>query len=128
MRGAGDPPWLDPDGRLDSVRLLTGFLQFWSKYGQPLMGAAAYKEIAAQLVLRKGDVTLGVELKVWRQGRKDPQAEGIAQLDRYLDDLGVRDGWLVIFDQRPDLPPIEDRTSASTLTSPAGHTVVVVRA
>lgn len=152
--------WLDPSGRLDRVRLLDGFLQFWRSYGHPLMGAAPYHEIAAQLVmmawlhrvsngggsvspefrvlsgridlcLRHGDVTLGIELKVWREGRKDPLAEGIVQLDRYLTRLSAGGqrvpGWLVIFDRRSGLPEIEDRTTASSLVSPAGFDVVVVR-
>lgn len=153
--------WLDPAGRLDRAHLLDGFLQFWRQYGHPLMGAAPYHEIAAQLVmlawlhrvsngggsvspefkvlsgridlcLRHGEVTLGIELKVWRAGRKDPLADGLAQLDRYLSRLsgtGPRvPGWLVIFDQRPDLAEVEDRTTAHAQTSPAGFDVVVIRA
>ncbi len=152
--------WLDPNGRLDLVRLLDGFLQFWRAYGHPLMGASPYHEIAAQLVvlaflhrvsngggsvspefavlsgridicLQHGPVRLGIELKVWRDGRKDPLADGISQLDRYLgklSGLGERvPGWLVIFDQRSGLPDIEERVSASSLVSPAGFEVVVVR-
>jgi hypothetical protein len=153
--------WLDDSGRLDLTRLLTGFLQFWIQYGHRMIGAAPYKEIAAQLVLltylhrvangggsvspefsvlsgridlclRKGDVSLGVELKVWRDGRKDPLGEGLSQLDRYLAELtgaGPRvPGWLVIFDQRPGQLPVEERTGAREVVSPAGFEVVVVRA
>ena len=152
--------WLDPTGRLDLVYLLDAMLQFWRQYGHPLMGTAPYHEIAAQLVLlawlhrvsngggsvspefrvlsgridlclRRGDVALGIELKVWREGRPDPLNEGLKQLDRYLARLSGTGpkipGWLVIFDQRPGLPAIEDRTSARSQTSPAGFEVVVVR-
>lgn len=152
---------LDDDGRLDLTHLLTGFLQFWIRYGHRMIGGSPYKEIAAQLVLltylhrvangggsvspefsvlsgridlclRKGDVSLGIELKVWRDGRSDPKAEGLAQLDRYLARLSGPGpkipGWLVIFDQRSTQLAVEDRTTAKGITSPAGFEVVVVRA
>ncbi|MCW1967397.1 MAG: AAA-like domain-containing protein [Anaerolineae bacterium] len=71
---------------------------------------------------------LAMELKVWRQGRKDPPAQGLAQLDQYLTGLGLDTGWLVIFDQRAGLPDIEDRTSAEIVTSPAGRHITLIRA
>lgn len=153
--------WLDASGRLDRIHLLDSFLQFWRSYGHPLMGAAPYHEVAAQLVLlawlhrvsngggsvspefrvlsgridlclRHGDVTLGIELKVWRDARKDPLRDGLIQLDRYLTRLsgsGPRvPGWLVVFDQRTGLPEIAERTSASSVISPAGFEIVVIRA
>ncbi|MBU6230043.1 MAG: hypothetical protein KGQ93_10160 [Cyanobacteria bacterium REEB459] len=46
-----------------------------------------------------------MELKVWQPGRPDPLAQGLEPLDRYLAGLGLDQGWLVIFDQGPDLPP-----------------------
>jgi len=36
-------------------------------------------------------------------------------------------GWLVIFDRRPDLPPLSDRTTTERVVSPAGKTIVVIR-
>ncbi len=158
---APGPGWLDDTGRLDPVRLLTGFLLFWREYGYRMLKAAPCKEIAAQLVLltylhrvangggsvmpefsvlsgridlclRKGPVTLGIELKVWRDDRPDPLSKGLVQLEQYLTRLTGTGpkvaGWLVIFDQRPGLPPIEERTTASSLTSPGGFEIVVVRA
>ena len=50
-----------------------------------------------------------------------------AQLDSYLGRLGLDTGWLVIFDQRAGLPPIEDRTSAAEAVTPGGRRVTVVR-
>jgi hypothetical protein len=73
-------------------------------------------------------VTLGIELKVWRDGQPDPQAEGLEQLDEYLDGLGLATGWLVLFDRRSGQPPIRQRTGAAPARSPAGRTVVVIRA
>ena len=66
------------------------------------------------LCLRYGgleSVTLGIQLKVWRDGEEDPLAEGLAQLDAYLDGLGLPSGWLVIFDRRSGQPPIAKRTT-----------------
>ena len=129
------PSWLTPDGHLIPECLLEAFLSFWRQHGQPLLKSAPYQEIAAHLVLmaflhrvvngsgtlereyaigsdrmdlclRYGTTTLAMELKVWRAGRPDPLQAGLAQLDRYLVGLGLKTGWLVIFDQRPGLLPI----------------------
>jgi len=42
-----------------------------------------------------------MELKVWRKGERDPLSQGLAQLDGYLEGLGLDEGTLVIFDRRP---------------------------
>jgi hypothetical protein len=58
------------------------------------------------LCLRYGGpqpVTLAMELKVWRDGEKDPLGRGLEQLDSYLSGLGLDTGWLVIFDRRADV-------------------------
>ncbi len=41
-----------------------------------------------------------VEIKVWRDKKPDPLAEGLQQLDEYLTRLGLDHGALVIFDRR----------------------------
>lgn len=68
-----------------------------------------------------------MELKVWRPHNADPLPRGLRQLDQYLDGLGLQTGWLVIFDRRPDLPPIEERTTVEQITSPAGRLIAVIR-
>lgn len=83
------------------------------------------------LCLRYGGpepVTMGMELKVWRDGEEDPLAAGLAQLDAYLDGLGLDTGWLVIFDRRSGQPPIARRTTADNVLSPAGRTITLIRA
>ena len=80
------------------------------------------------LCLRYGAVTLGMELKVRRDGAPDPLAEGLTQLDGYLDGLGLATGWLVIFDRRADQPTIAQRTTVSVTMSPAGRPIEVIRA
>jgi hypothetical protein len=151
------PSWLTPEGNLDVEQLLAAFLKFWRQHGEPLLRSASYHEIAPHLVLmaflhrvvngdgtlereyaigsdrmdlclRYGGVTLGIELKVWRKGRKDPLTAGLEQLDGYLAGLSLETGWLIIFDRRPDLPPIEERTTLEMAQTPSGRTVSVVRA
>lgn len=148
--------WLTDEGALDSQALLEAFLKFWRRHGEPLLGSAPYHEIAPHLVmmaflhrvtngggtlereyalgtgrmdlcLRYGETTLGIELKVWRDGRPDPLERGLEQLDRYLARLGEKTGWLVIFDRRSGLEPIEDRTTTEIVNTPEGRSVVVVR-
>ncbi|HPB74235.1 MAG TPA: ATP-binding protein [Chromatiaceae bacterium] len=151
------PTWLNPDGSLNPQSLLEAFLGFWRRHGQPLLGSAPYHEIAPHLVLmaflhrvvngdgtlereyaigsgrmdlclRYGAVTLGLELKVWRDGEPDPLAEGLTQLDGYLAGLGLDAGWLVIFDRRAGQPPIAERTYSNEGYSPQGRRIQVVRA
>jgi hypothetical protein len=80
------------------------------------------------LHLRYGSAQLAIELKVWRDGKPDPLQSGLAQLDSYLNGLGLETGWLVIFDQRSGLPDISERTTTETAVTPAGRQVTVIRA
>jgi hypothetical protein len=150
------PTWLDRDGNLNAQALLDSFLLFWRQHGEPLFASTPYPEIAPQIVLmaflhrvingggtlereyaigsgkmdiclRYGKVTLGMELKVWRDGRSNPLKEGFEQLDKYLSGLSLDTGWLVIFDRRSGLPPISDRTTTEIATSPAGREIIVIR-
>lgn len=151
------PTWLTPTGALDPPKLLEAFLSFWRQHGEPLLRSAPYAEIAPHLVLmaflhrvingggtlereyaigtdrmdlclRYGAVTLGIELKVWRDGRPDPLPVGLDQLDGYLAGLGLSSGWLVIFDQRSHQPPLAERTTTAEATTPGGRAVTVIRA
>jgi hypothetical protein len=69
-----------------------------------------------------------IELKVWRDGRKDPLAEGLRQLDAYLARVGLDEGVLVLFDRRRDAAPIEERTREERAVTAAGRAVRVLRA
>ena len=80
------------------------------------------------LCLRYGNATLAIELKVYRNGRCDPLNSGLDQLDQRLSALQLSTGWLVIFDQRSDQPPIAERTLTESVTTPSGRTVTVIRA
>ena len=150
------PSWLTPDGQLDPEQLLTAFLAFWRQHGEPLLKSAPYHEIAPHLViiaflhrvinggcclereyaigtdrmelcLRYGEITLGIELKVWRQGRPDPLKAGLEQLDNYLAGMNLNSGWLVIFDHRQGLPPIAERTTTEKAEASSGRQITVIR-
>jgi len=151
------PTWLTISGKLDIDALLQAFLVFWRQHGEPLLGSAAYHEIAPHLVLmaflhrvvngggtlereyaigrdrmdlclRYGDVTLGIELKAWRDKRGDPTESGIEQLDSYLARLGLNFGWLVIFDLRAKALPIEERLTTEVTTTKNRRSITIVRA
>ena len=69
-----------------------------------------------------------IEVKVWHpRDKTDPAVEGLAQLDRYLDRLGLTTGVLAVFDAGPDVPPIPQRTSVTATTSPANRIITLLR-
>jgi hypothetical protein len=80
------------------------------------------------LCLRYGKITLGIELKAWRDKRGDPMESGIEQLDSYLARLGVNFGWLIIFDLRAKALPIGERLTTEVTTTKNGRSVTIVRA
>ena len=150
------PIWLSDTGKFLPEKLLEAFLDFWRQHGEPLFKSTPYPEIAPHLVLmaflhrvvngggtlereyaigsgrmdiclRYGEIILGMELKVWREGRPDPLSEGLKQLDKYLSGLHLDTGWLVIFDRRPNLPQLSDRTTTEIAESPDGRTITVIR-
>ncbi|HBL30785.1 MAG TPA: polyketide biosynthesis operon protein CyrO [Acidobacteria bacterium] len=67
-----------------------------------------------------------LELKVWRKGRPDPLPEGLEQLSTYLDRLGLAEGTLILFDGRPESPPLPERCSRGELEH-QGRRIGVVR-
>jgi DNA polymerase III delta prime subunit len=69
-----------------------------------------------------------LELKVWRDRRPDPLPQGLAQLDGYLERLGLDHGVLLVFDRRADAPPLAERVVFSEARTPAGRSAVVLRA
>ncbi|MEI6330682.1 MAG: ATP-binding protein [Pseudanabaena sp. ELA645] len=154
--GIIEPRWLSPTGELIPMELLAAFIEFWQQHGEPLFKSSPYPEIAPHIVLmaflhrvvngrgtldreyaigsgrmdiclRYGDITIGMELKVWREGKKDPLQEGLKQLDKYLAGLNLDTGWLVIFDRRDGLGSLCDRITTESAISPAGRNIIVIR-
>ncbi|MCW5312633.1 AAA family ATPase [Nostoc sp. KVJ3] len=151
------PSWLTPKGELNIDTLLEAFIRFWRQHGEPLLGSAVYHEIAPHIVLmaflhrvvngggtlereyaigsdrmdlclRYKDVTLGIELKVWREKKRDPQTEGIEQLESYLGRLGLDFGWLFVFDRRKNALPMEERLSTQVVVTENQRRITVIRA
>ncbi|MTJ28399.1 ATP-binding protein [Aphanizomenon sp. UHCC 0183] len=151
------PTWLTAAGELNIDALLTAFLKFWRQHGEPLLGSTGYHEIAPHIVLmaflhrvingggvlereyaigsdrmdlclRYKDVTLGIELKVWRDKKRDPQADGIEQLESYLGRLGLDFGWLFVFDRRKNALPMEERLSTEVVVTENQYRITVIRA
>ena len=69
-----------------------------------------------------------IELKVRAAGRADPKTKGLSQLDGYLDGLQLDTGTLVLFDRRPEAPPIHERTHLEHAVTPSGRQVRVLQA
>lgn len=150
------PTWLDEHGQLLPEKLLEAFLTFWRQHAGALLATAPYHEVAPHLglmaflhrvvngggtiereyaigsgrmdlCLRYGKATLCLELKVWRDGRPDPLHEGLTQLDGYLAGMGVRAGWLVLFDQRSGQSAMAERTRVESAATAQGRQVTVIR-
>jgi hypothetical protein len=69
-----------------------------------------------------------LELKVWRDKRPDPLADGLVQLDAYLARLSLDSGVLVLFDRRSNIPPVEERTRFEETMTESGRAVLLLRA
>jgi hypothetical protein len=151
------PTWLTASGALDPEALKDAFIAFWRQHGEPLLNSAAYHEIAPHLVLmaflhrvvngggslereyaigrdrmdlclRYGQVTLGIELKVWRSPRPDPKDAGLEQLESYLNRIGQAMGWLVIFDRRQNAVPLAERLKTEITETATGKRVTLIYA
>ena len=123
--------YLRPDGMLDVPKLMAAWQTFWRKDGHLDAGGFSYKESGPHLMLMaflqrvvngggridreyalgKGALDLLLTWKTQRipievKLRRDTETEDEAldQVRGYLDALGLREGWLVIFDLRSTAP------------------------
>ncbi|MDO8686465.1 MAG: AAA-like domain-containing protein [Clostridiales bacterium] len=144
------PTWLLPDG-IDISRLLKAFQEFWRENSEIWMEKYEYKEAAPHLILqaflqrvingggeilreyasgrRRFDLCVKyagskypIELKL-RYGSRTEQ-DGLGQLGAYMDNTGVREGWLVIFD-RESVKSWEQKIYWKTADVPQGRIHVV---
>ncbi len=117
------------DGRLDMNGLLRGFQEFWRENADVWVDKYDYREAAPHLILmaflqrvvnggahidrefalgRKrldlcvhlGPHSYPVELKLRYSDKSE--ADGLTQLGAYMDVCGAKEGWLVLFDRRPE--------------------------
>ena len=118
------------NGKIDMDYLLRDFQQFWRENSAIWVDRFQYREAAPHLILHAflqrvlnggGDIirepaagTGRADLCVVYEGRKYPIelkirrsektiVEGIEQTMQYMETFGCTEGWLVIFDQRPDV-------------------------
>ncbi len=128
MQIANEPMWyVRKDGTLDMGKLMVDWQEFWREDGHLAAEGFLYREAGPHLMLMaflqrivngggriereyglgRGSLDLLVfwkndrhliELKI----RRGPRTEGIAinQMVRYLDQAGLGEGWLVLFDKR----------------------------
>ena len=118
------------DGKMDMDFLMQDFQQFWRENSDIWVEKFYYKEAAPHLILqaflqriingggyliremaagiKRTDICLvfrdqkyPIELKI-RRGDKSVK-EGIEQTMSYMDIFGCTEGWLAIFDQRPEI-------------------------
>jgi hypothetical protein len=122
--------WMDGE-RIDMTGLLREFQRFWRESSKIWVERFEYKEAAPQLLLyaflqrvvnggahtdyeyalgrgrvdicvRYGQRKYPIELKVSDAGTaKRAKTDGLAQMARYMDESGAKEGWLVIFDRDP---------------------------
>ncbi|MBI5546721.1 MAG: AAA-like domain-containing protein [Deltaproteobacteria bacterium] len=123
-----NPAWyVRSDGRLDIVKLMTAFQEFWRKDGHLAAEGFAYREAGPHLLLRaflqrvvngggriereyglgRGaldlmvffkDERFAIEVKL-RRGR-ETEKDALKQVSGYLERAGLKEGWLVLFDLR----------------------------
>lgn len=122
------PRYLNADQTVNMRFLLEEFQQFWRENSEAWVERFDYKEAAPHLILMAflqrvvnggGSITreyaaatgridlllehnarkYPMELKLWESPRA--MKEGLEQMTRYLDKLGEREGWLILFDRRP---------------------------
>lgn len=118
------------EGKLDVDGLLLEFQQFWREHSAIWLDRFAYREAAPHLILQAflqrvinggGDIiremaagTGRTDLCLVYEGQKYPielkirrgdktLAQGIEQTMQYMDTFGCTQGWLVIFDRRPQV-------------------------
>jgi hypothetical protein len=149
------PTWLTATGELDLVALRDAFMSFWLQHGEPLLKSALYHEIAPHLVLMAflhrvvngggtlereyaigrdrmdlylcyGAARLGIEVKVQRDDGRDQLALGLVQIEKYLARMGLDSGWLVIFDRRKAVLPIQERLRSAVHETETGRVIDVI--
>jgi hypothetical protein len=119
--------YVKPDGKLDLPKLMAAWQEFWREDGHLAAEGFRYKEAGPHLMLMaflqrilngggrldreyalgKGALDLLItwqgerhliEVKVRRDERSEKKA--VDQVERYLEEAGMKEGWVVLFDLR----------------------------
>ncbi|GAP72930.1 hypothetical protein SAMD00024442_5_50 [Candidatus Symbiothrix dinenymphae] len=118
------------NGRIDMIYLMQDFQAFWRENSEIWVERFDYKESAPHLILQAflqrivngggqiiREFAAGrdrLDLCVEYEGQKYPielklrysaktEEKSYAQLINYMDTVGTKEGWLIIFDRRPDI-------------------------
>ncbi len=83
-------------------RTFMAFLQRVVNGGGRIHREYALGRDALDLLITWKTQRIAIELKV--RHRPTAEAKGLKQIGGYLDVLGLDEGWLVIFDRRPEVP------------------------
>ncbi|GHT21247.1 hypothetical protein AGMMS4957_09750 [Bacteroidia bacterium] len=118
------------DGRIDMTYLMQDFQSFWRENSEIWIERYQYKEAAPQLIMQAflqrvvngggeiirefaagyrridlcvkyGGQKYPIELKLRRSAQTEENS--YSQILDYMDTLGVKEGWLIIFDRRPEI-------------------------
>jgi len=121
--------WITKDNKIEMSGLLKGFQQFWRENSKIWIEKYDYKEAAPHLILQaflqriinggghilreyaagseRMDICVvyqnykyPIELKI--KYSKSVKEKGIEQLSNYMDTIGEKEGWLIIFDRNPE--------------------------
>ncbi|MCP4702409.1 MAG: ATP-binding protein [Gammaproteobacteria bacterium] len=122
-----DPVWYIHQGRLDMDALLTAFQKFYRRHSEAWLEKYDFREAGRQLLLMAflhrimnaggkieremavgngrcdllaeyGGERFAIELKLYRD--QFTREDGLEQIARYLDRLGLKHGYLIIFETR----------------------------
>ncbi len=122
-----DPVWYIKDGRLNLDALLVAFQKFYRRYSEAWLGKYDFREVGRQLLLMaflqrilnaggrvEREMAIGngrcdlwieygpdqfvIELKLYRD--EYTREDGLAQTTRYLDQVGLSQGYLILFETR----------------------------
>jgi len=137
-----DRSWYIKDGKLDMHALITAFRKFYRRHSEAWLGKYDFREVGRQLLLMAflqriinsggqieremavgngrcdlwveyGGETHLLELKLYYD--EFSEEDGIEQIQRYMDKLGLDKGWLILFETRVG-KTWEERLSWQTLT------------
>lgn len=146
-----EPQWYIKDGKLDLDALLAAFQKFYRRHSDAWLGKYDFREVGRQLLLMaflqriinaggqiEREMAVGngrcdllvdygeerhlIELKLYYD--QFSREDGLEQIQRYLDKLGLDKGYFVLFETRPGIP-WEQRLYREDLDL-AGKRVVVV--
>jgi len=150
-----DTQWyLHPDGRMDMDKLLRAFVDFYRRHSESWLERFEFKEAGHQLLLMAflqrivngggrieremaagngrtdlvvfwKDQVIPIELKI--KYDKWTREDGLRQIGRYMDKLGQKHGYLILFEPKSsELIPWEERLRWTDETLADGRRVTVV--